>query len=421
MKDTQARPMSGGFLRFSIVLLICFAICLHAGDGAAQIAAKNDEFNSPQHSGASSVEARYRSVINRLSAIESEILDLRNSRAQRDFDKVESALLKLQLKRKQLDELERQWRLLEGGIPALDVEPRLNFTGQAKRQMLVELEGTKEKVLRRKADLLKLSAGFGPGHPSIVAAHKELAELESVVVDQNAALEDLGVEAKSTVAQHKLKIALLRRVELKTRFGPGHPAVASIESEIKMLESESLAAHAYLAVSDAPSIELINANLELSEAGTKYGAGHPVCITLKKKIEVLEQLAKSESDSEAPANKEELAKRLATRIEALQDRILNYEEELDSVSDKVIELKTLEEKTQKLMKQRKELNAEMLRLSLEVQPKTEFEGQGRIRIKQQLLSGIDALEFLGRSDEAKQLREILSGLEMSGLEKLESR
>ena len=419
MKDTPVQSFNGGFLRILIVPLICSAVGLQTQTGTAQTPASENQngLSASSEAQTQTVQTKYWSVINQLSSVESEILDLRNSKAQRDFEKVESTLFKLQAKRKQLDKLEQKWRLLGAGTPALEVEPRLNFTEQTQRQLLIELEATKEKVLRRKAELLKLSTDFGPGHPSIVAATKQLTELESAVVDQNEALEDLGVEVKSSVAKHKLKEALLQRVELKSKFGPGHPRVTSIESEIEMLESESLASPATLAVSEAPSIELVNANLELSEAGTKYGAGHPVYITLKKKIEVLEQLAQSESEAEASVNDEELAKRLALRIETLQDRILKDEDELDYISDKVTEFKALEEKTRALMKQRAELSAEMQRLSLEVEPKVELEGQERIRVKQQLLSGIDALEFLGKSDEAKQLREILGRLEKSGLDK----
>ena len=419
MKDTPVQSFNGGFLRILIVPLICSAVGLQTQTGTAQTPASENQngLSASSEAQTQTVQTKYWSVINQLSSVESEILDLRNSKAQRDFEKVESTLFKLQAKRKQLDKLEQKWRLLGAGTPALEVEPRLNFTEQAQRQLLIELEATKEKVLRRKAELLKLSTDFGPGHPSIVAATKQLTELESAVVDQNEALEDLGVEVKSSVAKHKLKEALLQRVELKSKFGPGHPRVTSIESEIEMLETESLASPATLAVSEGPSIELVNANLELSEAGTKYGAGHPVCITLKKKIEVLEQLAQSESNSEASVNDEELAKRLALRIETLQDRILKDEEELDSINDKVTEFKKLEEKTQALKKQRRELGAEMQRLSIEVRPKVELDGQEQIRVKQQLLSGIDALELLGKSDEAKRLREILGGLEKSGLDK----
>ena len=405
--------MARGFVRVWIVLLICSTVCLLPATGSAQATANENDPSLSPNSQTQTAETKYRSVITRLSGVESEILELRNSKAQRDFDKVESTLFALQEKRETLDELERKWKLLGNGKPALEIEPRLNFSEQKKRKLLVELEGSKEKVLRHKAELLKLNAEYGPGHPSIIAANKKLAELESVADEQNSALEDLGVEVKSSVAKHKLKTAMLKRVELKTKFGPGHPSVAAIESEIEMLESEMLASPNTLAGSEGPSIELVTANLELSEAGTKYGAGHPVCVALKKKIEVLEELAESESESEALINKDELAKRLAARIEVLQDRILSEEEKLDSINVKKDEFEKLEQKTQALMKHRAELSSEMQRLSLEVQPKVELDDQERIRVKQQLLSGIDALEFLGKTDEAKQLREILGGLEKS--------
>jgi len=403
MKDYQPCTMSRAIFRVATALLICSTICLPQ-IGVAQTV----KDATPAKLETQTAESRYRSVITQLSKIEAEIFDLRNSEAQRDFEKVESTLFKLQAKRKQLDGLERKWRLLGDGKPAIEIEPRLNFSEQDQRQMLVELEASKEEVLRRKTELLKLNTEFGPGHPNIVETNKKLAELESVVAEQTEALEELGVEVKSSVAREKLQRALLRQAELEAKFGSGHPSVTSVESEIKMLQSEVLGTPV-VATHNGPSMELINANLELREAGTKYGAGHPVCVTLKKKIEVLEKLAQSQTDSQAPINKEELAKRLAARIEVLQTRISNDETELDSIRDQSSVFKDHEEKTQALMKQRAELSSEMQRLSIEVQPE-ELGDEETVRVKQQLLSGIDALEFLGKSDEASRLREILGDL-----------
>ena len=91
--------------------------------------------------------ARYRSTIADLAAVESEILKLRNSELQSAFDDLESAVVGLEAKRKLLQQLEAQWAELdEDEKPSVEIEPLLNHSEQSKRQMLVDLVSSIEKV-----------------------------------------------------------------------------------------------------------------------------------------------------------------------------------------------------------------------------------------------------------------------------------
>ena len=62
------------------------------------------------------------------------------------------------------------------------------------------------------------------------------------------------------------------------------------------------------------------------------------------------------------------------------------------------------------MKQRKALSAEMERLAPATQPSKQLGKNEQEQISKQLLDGIDALESLGRTEEADTLRAILSSL-----------
>lgn len=356
-------------------------------------------------------QTKYRSLIAQLAKIETQILELRKSNVQREFDELESTLVQLHAKRKRLADLERQWKLLSDGTPALEIAPRLNTTELTERQMLLDLESSKEKVLRLRTDLMRLKAEFGPGHPEILDTTRKLAELDSVVKEQTEALESLGVEVKSSIAKQKLKQALLRREELNAKFGSGHPQVINIESEIVMLEAEVSDTPTVATSHAGPSFELVNANLDLQNAASKFGRGHPVFKALKRKVEVLERLAQSAVETETPVNKQELAKRLSARIQFLQDKILQQETELDSARDKQKRLEAHEQRNAELLKKREELNLALDRFLLDLKPAIELEEDDRVRLSRQLLNGIAALEALGKSSEARRLREILSDLE----------
>ena len=356
-------------------------------------------------------QAQYRSVILKLAETETEILKLKNSEAQREFENIKSALEGLQAKRKLLDSLESKWAELgEGNKSALEIEPGLNSTEQTERQMLVELESSKEEVLRLKTEILKLKSEYGPGHPAILESARKLSDMNSVVQEQTEALELLGVEVKSSVAKEKLRSALVRQAELKSKFGSGHPSVVKIESEIAMLKGEVLQTPGVPSTGVMPSIELVNANLELREASAKFGKGHPIFKSLREKIDALEKIEQSQAAQDAPENKKALAKKLEFQIALLQTRIFDDESELDSLTGKRAEFKGLEKKNARLMKQREALHAEMKRLAPTDKSAEQLGRDEQEHISKQLLGGIDALESLGKSEEANMLREILSGL-----------
>ena len=392
------------------VVLACFSMLTAPAFISAQTSsAKSDETQG------SALEARrekYSSLILKLAEIESKILNLKKSETQREYENVKSKLEVLQAKRKRLRDLESKWdELAEGKKSALEIEPGLNSTEQTERQMLVELESSKSEVLIQKTRILKLKQEFGPGHPGILKAKDKLDELESVVQQQTEALELLGVEVKSSVAKARLRTALLRQAELSSKFGVGHPQIAAINSEIAMLKAEVSQTVNAPKANASPSIELVNANLELKEAGAKFGEGHPVFKSLQHKVEVLEKIAQAEAAEEEPENKITLAKRLEARIASLQDLILDDETELDLLADQLEEFKKLQQQNARLMKRREALSIELNQLAPSVKPSEQLGKDERVHISRQLLEGIDALESLGKSDEATLLREILSGLD----------
>ena len=408
MKELQASLTAQWILSLIVAALICCFVLTTPSALSAQEIAK--EANGSQVSDLRSRRAKYRSVVAQLVDIESKILKMKSSNAQREFEGLKSTLEGLLAKRKLLLKLEGQWtELSEGKKPALEIDPTLNSSEQSKRQMLVELESSKENVLRLKTEILKLSSEFGPGHPDILDVKKELSDMRSVIQNQTEALEELGVEVKSSVAREKLRGALLRQVELKSKFGAGHPRIVEIESEIAMLKGEIQQTPKVPAINTMPSIELVLANLELREASTKYGDGHPILKSLRQKIEVLEKIAQTEAAEDAPVNVIALAKRLEARIASLQTQIFDDEAKLDSRPDKRVAVKQFEKTIAQLMKQRESLSAELERLAPD--PAEQLEEKQRVRLSKQLLSGIDALESLGKSDEANRLREILAGLE----------
>ena len=124
---------------------------------------------------------------------------------------------------------------------------------------------------------------------------------------------------------------------------------------------------------------------------------------------MLEKIAQTEAAEDAPVNVIALAKRLEARIASLQTQIFDDEAKLDSRPDKRVAVKQFEKTIAQLMKQRESLSAELERLAPD--PAEQLEEKQRVRLSKQLLSGIDALESLGKSDEANRLREILAGLE----------
>lgn len=410
MKELKFSSMFPKVLPLAVALLTWPFMLTVPAKAPAQAVSK-DAKGTP----ASELESRgaqYRSVILQLAEIESEILKLKKSDVQREFENLKLTLETLQSKRKLLRGLENQWSELgEGNKSALEIEPGLNSTEQTEQRMLVELETSKENVLRLKTEILKLKSEFGPGHPSILKSAEKLADMESVVEEQTESLELLGVEVKSSVAKAKLRSALFRQADLKSKFGAGHRKVAEVEAEIEMLRGEVLRTPSAPATGVTPSTELVNTSLQLREASTKFGAGHPILKSLRQKVEVLEKIAQSEAAQEAPENKAELARRLEARIALLQTRIFEDEAKLDSFSDNQSGLKGFEQKNALLMMQRKALNKEMERLAPALTPPEQLGKNEQEHISKQLLGGIDALESLGKSDEANRLREILSDLE----------
>ena len=406
-------------LQFSSILqanpfpLIASLACFSLLSLPALISAQTNSAKTAkaQDSDLESRRERYRSLILQLAQTESEILNLKKSETQREFENVKSTLKVLQAKRKRLRDLESKWDELAGGKKsALEIEPGLNSSEQTERQMLIELESSKADVLKQKTRILRLEQEFGSGHPGILKGNHKLADLESVVQQQTEALERLGVEVMSSVAKARLRTALLRRAELSSKFGAGHPQVTAIESEIEMLEAEVLQTPSAPMANVMPSIELVNANLALREASSKFGKGHPTFKSLQHKVEVLEQMAQTDASEEEPKNKITLAKRLEDRIASLQELIFDDEAELDSLAEQLCEFKKFQKQNARLMKRRKALNVELEQLAPPVKPTDQLDKDESVLISRQLLGGIDALESLGRSDEANVLRQILSGL-----------
>lgn len=414
MRELRATTCHKRLLPLILVPFFCLVPTTSQSILAQSLAAQSDQA-SDQADSDSRDPARYRAVVGELLEVESEIKKLKDSEIQRDFEEARDTVIAIQAQRKLLRQLEEQWaELSDGDKAALQIDPLLNTSELSQRKMLIDLENSKEKVLQLKAEYLKLSAELGSGHPSILKKAKELSKLQTVVGQQTTALERLGVEVNSSVTRRKLRNAVLRQAELKTKFGNGHPDVVAIESEIKMLQEEIAQAPGFAKPEPTPSINLINANLELQEAEAKFGKGHPVFKTLRRKIDAMEKLTQEEVAQYEPENREVLARKLEARISALQDRIFDEEAKLDSGLEKRAEFRKLHAETSKWVKKRKALAAEIERLAPSGTPTGKLaKPSGHLDqelIARKLLDAIETLESLGKSEQANQIRKVLSEL-----------